>query len=210
MSKRDYYETWAWPATPATTTSRRPIAAGDEAPPRPQSRRPSREAAFKECKEAYEVLSDGPSAAPTTSTATPRSNTAWAAAAAAPGFADMGDIFGDIFGNIFGGGAAGGPRRGADLGYVMELDLEEAVSGIEKRIEVPTLVACQHCNGTGSKTAQVETCTTCHGRGQVRMQRGIFQMQQTCPHCAGRGKTSSIRASRAWGRAAWKKKRSCR
>ena len=103
----------------------------------------------------------------------------------------MGDIFGDIFGNIFGGGARGGPRRGADIGYVMELDLEEAVAGIDKRVEVPTLVSCQHCAGTGSDDGEIETCATCHGRGQVRMQRGIFQMQQACPHCAGRGKTIS-------------------
>ena len=33
------------------------------------------------------------------------------------------------------------------------------------------------------------TCATCHGRGQVRLQRGIFTMQQPCPHCGGRGKT---------------------
>src|SRR3546814_10228607 len=65
------------------------------------------------------------------------------------GGADMGDIFGDIFGNIFGGGAARGPRRGADVGYVMELDLEEAVAGIERRIEIPTLAECEPCKGTG-------------------------------------------------------------
>jgi molecular chaperone DnaJ len=101
----------------------------------------------------------------------------------------MGDIFGDIFGNIFGGGAARGPRRGADIGYVMELDLEEAVAGIEKRIEVPTLAPCEPCKGSGSEDGKVEACATCHGRGQVRMQRGIFTMQQPCPHCGGRGQT---------------------
>ncbi|MGH8078121.1 MAG: DnaJ C-terminal domain-containing protein, partial [Lysobacter sp.] len=37
----------------------------------------------------------------------------------------------------------------------------------------------------------VETCTTCKGRGQVRFQRGIFSMQQACPHCGGRGQTIS-------------------
>jgi molecular chaperone DnaJ len=102
----------------------------------------------------------------------------------------MGDIFGDIFGNIFGGGAAGrGPRRGADIGYVMELDLEDAVAGVERRIEVPTLAACEPCKGTGSADGKLETCSTCHGRGQLRMQRGIFTMQQPCPQCGGRGQT---------------------
>jgi molecular chaperone DnaJ len=69
----------------------------------------------------------------------------------------------------------------------MELDLEEAVAGIEKRIEIPTLAACGDCDGSGSEDRKLETCGTCQGRGQVRMQRGIFTMQQPCPHCGGRG-----------------------
>ena len=147
--------------------------------------------AFKECKEAYEVLSDASKR---------RMYDAHGHAAfehgmgggAGPGggFADMGDIFGDIFGNIFGGAAAGrGARRGADIGYVMELDLEDAVAGTEKRIEIPTMVPCAPCASTGSEDGRIDTCATCHGRGQVRMQRGIFTMQQPCPHCGGRGQT---------------------
>src|SRR3546814_2062805 len=56
-------------------------------------------------------------------------------------------------------------------------------------LEIPTLAPCEPCKGTGSEDGRLETCTTCHGHGQVRMQRGIFTMQQPCPHCGGRGQT---------------------
>ena len=145
---------------------------------------------FKECKEAYEVLSDAGKRRmyDAHGHAAFEHGMGGGGGGPGPGFADMGDIFGDIFGNIFGGGGGGrGPRRGADIGYVMELDLEEAVAGVEKRIEVPTLAPCAPCKGSGSADGRTDTCGTCHGRGQVRMQRGIFTMQQPCPHCGGRG-----------------------
>ena len=149
------------------------------------------EAAFKECKEAYEVLSDGGKRRMYDQHGHAAFEHGMGGGNAGPGFGpDVGDIFGDIFGNIFGGGGArGGPRRGADVGYVMELDLEEAVAGIEKRIELPTLAECTTCDGTGSEDRKLETCSTCQGRGQVRFQRGIFAMQQACPNCGGRGQT---------------------
>ena len=149
------------------------------------------EAAFKECKEAYEVLSDGGKRRMYDQHGHAAFEHGMGGGNAGPGYADMGDIFGDIFGNIFGGGAARGPRRGADVGYVMELDLEEAVAGIERRIEIPTLAECGPCKGTGSEDGKLDTCETCHGRGQVRFQRGIFSMQQPCPQCHGRGQTFS-------------------
>lgn len=147
------------------------------------------EAAFKESKEAYEVLSDGGRRRMYDQHGHAAFEHGMGGGAGGAGYADMGDIFGDIFGNIFGGGAARGPRRGADVGYVMELSLEEAVFGIEKEIEIPTLDECDSCSGSGSADGKVETCGMCHGRGQVRFQRGIFSMQQACPQCGGRGQS---------------------
>jgi molecular chaperone DnaJ len=187
MSKRDYYEVLGVSRT-----------AGDEelkkayrrcAMKHHPDRNPgdaSAEAAFKECKEAYEVLSDASRRRAYDAHGHAAFEHGMGGGGGGPG-PDMGDIFGDIFGNIFGGGGARGARRGADIGYVMELDLEEAVAGIEKRIEIPTLAECDTCHGSGSEDGKVETCNTCHGRGQVRFQRGIFTMQQACPDCGGRG-----------------------
>jgi molecular chaperone DnaJ len=197
MSKRDYYETLGVARNASDEELKKAYrrCAMKHHPDRNPGDAAALEA-FKECKEAYEVLSEP---------AKRRLYDAHGHAAFeqgmgggggggghGAGFGDMGDIFGDIFGNIFGGGGPGrGPRRGADIGYVMELDLEEAVAGIEKRIEIPTLAPCEPCKGTGSEDGKLETCATCHGHGQVRMQRGIFTMQQPCPHCGGRGQTIS-------------------
>ncbi|WP_240126145.1 molecular chaperone DnaJ [Thermomonas alba] len=157
------------------------------------------EAAFKECKEAYEVLSDGGKRRLYDQYGHAAFEHGMGGGNAGPGFADMGDIFGDIFGNIFGGGRQQAPRRGADIGYVMELDLEEAVAGIEKTIRVPTLAICEPCKGSGSEDGRIETCRSCHGRGQVRVQRGPFVMQSPCPHCDGSGRTISTPCRRCNG-----------
>ncbi len=150
------------------------------------------EAAFKECKEAYEVLSDPDRRRMYDQHGHAAFEHGMGGGAGGPGFADMNDIFGDIFGNIFGGGAGPrGPRRGADIGYVLELNLEEAVGGVTREIQIPTLEECDTCDGSGSADGRLETCGTCGGRGQVRFQRGIFSMQQGCPHCGGRGQVVS-------------------
>jgi len=157
---------------------------------------------FKEAKEAYEVLGDAHKRAlyDRHGHAAFESGSGRGGGA---GFADVGDIFGDIFSDIFGmGGGQGRQRRGADLRYVLELDLEEAVFGVERSIEVPTLVACESCSGSGSADGKLSTCDTCRGQGRVRMQNGIFSIQQTCPHCGGSGKkiANACRACRGEAR----------
>lgn len=147
------------------------------------------EAAFKEAKEAYEMLSDANKRRAYDAHGHAAFEHGTGGGGGQQGHADINDIFGDIFGNIFGGaGGARGPRRGADVGYVIELDLEDAVAGVDKQIEIPTMAECKPCKGKGSEDGKVDTCGTCQGRGQVRFQRGIFSMQQPCPHCGGTGK----------------------
>jgi molecular chaperone DnaJ len=52
-------------------------------------------------------------------------------------------------------------------------------------------VACEPCNGSGSEDGKVETCSTCHGRGQVRMQQRHLLGATGLPACSGSGKTIS-------------------
>ncbi|WP_126454579.1 molecular chaperone DnaJ [Sulfuriflexus mobilis] len=147
---------------------------------------------FKEAKEAFETLND------------PQKRAAYdqfGHAGVDPsmggggggygGGASFSDIFSDIFGGGFGGGGGGsGPQtyRGADLRYNLTLSLEDAVKGTTVKIRVPTLVKCEPCGGSGAKPGtSPETCSTCAGHGQVRMQQGFFSVQQTCPDCRGSG-----------------------
>jgi len=141
---------------------------------------------FKEAKEAYEILGDPQRRAMYDQYGHAAFENGAGRRGGAP-FGDVGDIFGDIFSDIFGGGRRA--ARGSDLRYVLELDLEEAVAGIDKKIQVPTLVNCHHCNGTGSADGKLSTCATCRGHGRVRRQNGIFSIQQACPHCGGAGRT---------------------
>lgn len=145
---------------------------------------------FKEASEAYEVLSDNDKR----SAYDRMGHSAFEGGGFGGGGFNAQDIFsqfGDIFGDMFGGrGGQQRARRGADLRYVMELTLEEAVKGIKKTITFTAPASCEACNGKGAKDASdVVTCGTCHGAGQVRMQQGFFSVQQACPTCHGRGKT---------------------
>ena len=192
MSKRDYYEVLGVARNAGDDELKKAYrrSAMKHHPDRNPGDK-NAEAAFKDCKEAYEVLSDGGKRRmyDQHGHAAFEHGMGGGNAGPGPGFNDVGDIFGDIFGNIFGGGGRQAPRRGADVGYVMELDLQDAVAGIEKRIEIPSMTPCAPCKGSGSADGKVDTCSTCQGHGQVRMQRGPFQMQQACPHCGGTGKT---------------------
>lgn len=148
---------------------------------------------FKEATEAYEILSDDDKKAAYDryghAGVDPQMGGGGGFGGGGGGF---GDIFGDMFGDIFSGGGRGGSsgaQRGSDLGYQLDLDLEDAVKGKSVKIKVPTQEECHPCNGTGSDDGKSKTCSTCGGRGQVRMQQGFFSIQQTCPSCRGAGQT---------------------
>ena len=155
---------------------------------------PEAEAEFKQIQEAFEILKN------------PQKRAAYdqfghagvdgSAGQGGGGFGGGGGGFGDIFDEIFGGGRGGRGGSGAnrafrgnDLQYNLDLDLEQAVFGTTVDIRIPALRACKPCSGSGAKAGTTpETCDTCHGQGQVRIQQGFFAVQQDCPNCQGKGK----------------------
>ena len=196
MSKRDYYEVLGVERTAADQEIKkayRRVAMKYHPDRNPDDQ--DADAKFKEATEAYDVLMSAEKRAAYDQFGHAGVDQSMGGGGFQGG-ASFSDIFGDVFGDIFGGGGSGGgrqgPQRGSDLRYTMEVSLEEAVRGASREIKVPTLQHCDTCDGSGAKpgTSPV-TCGSCGGAGQVRMQQGFFQVQQTCPKCRGRGKTIS-------------------
>jgi molecular chaperone DnaJ len=106
--------------------------------------------------------------------------------------------FDDIFNMFTGGGFTSrrkrsGSARGSDLRYDLNIDLEEAVFGVEKEIVVPRLVKCDKCSGKGAEhSTDIGSCDECNGTGYVqkttRTPFGIFQQSGPCRKCGGEGK----------------------
>src|SRR4051812_16752250 len=158
--------------------------------------RPEAEIKFKECAEAYEVLSDQQK----------RHRYDQLGHAGVQGshdfshmdVTDIFSMFDDIFGGLGGGGVSGGraggrqqrAQRGFDLETQVELTLAEVATGAEKTIEFEKQDLCEPCKGSGAKPGSSPVvCPQCGGQGRVAQQGfgGMFRMVTTCPACRGRG-----------------------
>ena len=180
------------------------------------------EAKFKECAEAYEVLSDSDKRTRYDQYGHDGLRGAGVHDYSHMNVNDIGDIFGDIFGDMFGdifggrrssrGGAGGarGAARGYDLETAVELTLEDVSGGVEKTIEFTRQDTCQECTGTGVAKGKSPTrCTTCGGGGQVQRAGlgGFFQMVSTCPQCQGAGQIITDPCRKCRGKGTVPKKR---
>ena len=196
MAQRDYYKILdvARTATEAEIKKAYRRLAMKHHPDRnPDDQSKGAEDKFKEAKEAYEVLTDPQRRAIYDQHGHAGLDAAKSGGGArGGGSAEFGDMFGEVFGDIFGGGGRRGGRsqvfRGADLRFEMELDLSQAVFGHAAEVEIPKLMECETCRGSGAaKGSSAAPCDGCGGSGQVRVSQGFFQLQQTCPRCRGTG-----------------------
>jgi len=81
-----------------------------------------------------------------------------------------------------------GATRGEDIVIPVEISLEEAFKGTSIPLTIEREVLCEECEGTGYDAANVKTCPTCGGRGEVIQGNWFFQVRQTCPTCGGAGR----------------------
>lgn len=158
---------------------------------------PGAEAKFKQVAEAYEVLSDDKKRANYDRFGSANGPAGFGGGGGEPFGGGLGDLF-DAFFNGGGGqgGRGGAPQRGVDLEVVAQLDLEETVTGVAKKVSVRTAVPCDTCEATGAAPdSTVDTCVQCAGAGQVRQVRqsilGQMVTTSTCPRCGGAGEIVS-------------------
>jgi len=200
MEKRDYYEILGISRTATEVeikSAYRKLALQfhpDRNPDKPEA-----EERFKECAEAYEVLSNADKRARYDRFG----HQGMRMGQDYQGFSNINDIFsafgGSIFEEIFGGGrrsSHGGAafgQPGSDLKVRLPLTLEEIATGVEKTISVKKMIVCQDCSGRGAQSASgIVTCTQCGGTGEIRnVSRSLFGQfinVVPCNNCGGEGK----------------------
>ncbi len=208
-NQRDYYEVLGVTRTAAVDEIKSAYrkAALKWHPDRSPENKSEAEIKFRECTEAYSVLSDTQKR----QIYDTYGHAGLSSSGAGQGFdrtvfQDFHDIFGDFFGfeDLFGG--SGGRRgrsraqRGSDLRYDMSLTFEEASAGVTTKIKLPRQEYCEACNGTGAKKGTgVQACQTCAGRGQLAYQQGFFTITRTCPACQGAGQIVRERCTECRG-----------
>ena len=151
----------------------------------------SAEESFKKVSEAYDVLSDPQKKQNYDRFGSANPNAGF------QGFRGAEDIFsqfGDMFGG-FGGQQSGRQQRrkvrGRDLRIRVEITLEEAFEGLEKKITLNRNIKCGTCDGNGGHGRK--PCTYCRGTGQtvesIRTPFGFVNNARTCVTCNGQGYT---------------------
>jgi len=201
-NKRDYYEVLGVSKTASQEEIKkayRKLAVQNHPDKNPGDK--AAEERFKEATEAYEVLGDEKKRAAYDQygfAGVDGQNQGYSRA-----YQDFSDLFSgggfsSIFEDLFGfGGFSGGssrqrsagPATGQSIRVNTEVDIHDICGEFKHEFSYAHQVACEACNGTGSKSGKksMKTCPTCGGMGQIRQSSGFFSMQRTCPACGGKG-----------------------
>ena len=228
--KRDYYEVLGVPKNASADEIKkayRKLAIKYHPDRNPDDK--TAEEKFKEAAEAYDVLSDADKRAKYDRFGHSMGPQGFGGAGGfSSGGMSMEDIFahfGDIFGGRMGFGSGfdgfegdtGWSRRarkhvnkGTDLRITVKVNLKDIMNGVDKKLKIPRLVACESCKGTGAKDGTAfHTCSRCHGTGRIsHVEQSIFgpvQSESVCPSCNGEGKVISQACSACGGSGVEKK-----
>jgi molecular chaperone DnaJ len=189
MSKADYYETLG--VTKDADDAELKRAYRKMAVKYHPDRNPNdseAEEKFKECSEAYQVLSDGEQRR--TYDRYGHDGLSGGGFQGFSGFDDIFSSFGDVFSDIFGGGGGRRASRGADLRYDVDLSFLDAAFGTKMEIDFHRQEGCDPCEGSGVKPGtKPKGCEACGGTGRITRQQGFFMVQTPCPTCSGVGYT---------------------
>lgn len=170
---------------------------------------------FKECNEAYSVLSDPQKRSIYDRGGMSFDNGGYGGAYNSSNFNSSGfgasgfdDIF-DMFSSFMGGGSRSRSQQtvqGSDVSVSLNLTFMEMALGCKKSVELSRNEKCPDCNGTGAHDANsYTTCDKCRGSGKLNYQRstflGVQMVQGDCDKCGGTGKiiTSACRSCNGKG-----------
>jgi molecular chaperone DnaJ len=136
---------------------------------------------FKECAEAFDVLSN------------PNKKTEYDTYGSVGGNnqfdGGMEDIF-SRFGDFFGFGNRNRVKKGSDLRVRVQVNLDDIINGLIKKIKYVRQVICKKCDGVGGR--DISTCSICNGSGKRRVVQntpfGVIQQVVNCNSCNGSGK----------------------
>ena len=204
MNKKDYYEVLGVSKTATDSEIKSAFRKLAKKYHPDVSTEENAEEKFKECQEAYAVLSDPGKRKQYDQfghAAFQGGGAGGAGGFSGFDFGDMSDIFEDLFGGGFGGfssftsgssrRSSNGPRKGNDVLYHMTIDFEEAVYGTKKDIKLDVVDTCSDCKGKGGFDSK--TCSSCRGSGTITSEQrtmfGSFLTKTTCPYCKGTGTT---------------------
>jgi molecular chaperone DnaJ len=166
---------------------------------------PEAEEKFKQAAEAYEVLSDpGQRRVYDAYGQEGLRSGGWSPRSA--GFGSIEDLFEAFFGggDPFGFGRRG-PAGGGDVAAVVQISLQDVLSGTRHEVSFDAVTSCEHCRGNGAEPGTpIRTCERCGGAGQLRhVTRTAFgQMVRavTCDACGGDGRIAETPCRECGGR----------